>query len=243
MNLLRSIYHAFLGIVLRLFGLDFDWYRNFYVRWPHAVPAVERWIQALRPASRSRRYFARYGIERFAKPGDTVLDLGANIGAVTSHLLTLGYRVEAFEPDSRCVAFLRRRFSRAGRGRVTVHHIAVSDYNGTTVLHYGDITTESNTILDSRPGAGGAPGETVAVRSIEDILDATGYVPLIKMDIEGAEYDVLDALLKPDNLERFGLCLVECHAGKIPSLAGRHVRTESSIERLGLRDRVRLDWD
>lgn len=243
MKLLRNIYHLILKLVLRLFGMDFTWYQNFYVNWPHAVPVVEVIVQKFRSRNRSLQYFARYDIGRFAKSGDTVLDFGANIGTVSSHLVSLGYLVEAYEPDSRCVAFLRRRFSKAGSGRIFVHHEAVSAYNGTVTLNYGNITTESNTILEDRTGATGAGGETVPVRSIRDILDSTGYVPLIKIDIEGAEYDVLDVLLSPEYLDKFGLCLVECHAGKIPGLEPRHQQIESEIGRLGIGDRVFLDWD
>jgi hypothetical protein len=154
MKLIKAIYHQFLKIVLRLCGMDFAWYQNFYVKWPYAVPVVEVLIQKFRPGSRSVRYFARYDISRFARPGDTV-----------------------------------------------------------------------------------------PVRFIADILDSPGFVPLIKMDIEGAEYDVLDDLLLPENLDKFGLCLVECHAGKIPALEPRHRKIESVIDRLDLRDRVFLDWD
>jgi FkbM family methyltransferase len=243
MKLIRNIYHTILSLVLRLFGMDFSWYRNFYVKWPYAVPVTEVFLQKLRPRKRSEQYFARYDITRYAAPGDTVLDLGANIGAVSSHLLSLGFRVEAWEPDSRCVEFLRRRFSRAGGGRITVHHEAVSNHTGTVTLNYGTITTESNTILEGRGGASGAGAEEVPVRSIRDILDSTGYVPLIKMDIEGAEYDVLDVLLAPEYRDKFGLCLVECHAGKIPSLEPRHRKVKEAIERLDLGKRVYMDWD
>jgi len=242
-TVIKAIYHQLLKVVLRLCGLDYSWYQNFYVNWPHAVPVVEVVTQKLRSRNRSLLFFTRYDISQFANPGDTVLDIGANIGAVSTHLISLGYVVEAYEPDSRCVAFLRRRFSKAGSGRLTVHHEAVSNYNGTVRLNYGNITTESNSILEDRTGADEAGGETVPVRSITDILDSTGYVPLIKIDIEGAEYDVLDELLRPEYVNKFGMCIVESHAGKMPALEARHSRIESEINRLDLRDRVFLDWD
>jgi fructose-bisphosphate aldolase class 1 len=57
-------------------------------------------------------------------------------------------------------------------------------------------------------------GEEVKTFSIQSILDEFGYVPLIKMDIEGAEYNVLAGRLKFENIDKFGWCLVEAHAKK-----------------------------
>jgi FkbM family methyltransferase len=239
---LRSIYHSMLKIVLGMVGLDFSWYLNFYRKWPYALPLVEVCLQKMRPAAVSRRFFSGYDIERFGKPGDTVLDIGANIGEVTSHLLRLGFRVQAYEPDPRCAEFLRRRFSKVNGGRFHLHEKAVSNYDGTTTLYLGALTTESSSILAENPGTLKTAGHEVEVRSIAGVLDSHGYVSLIMMDIEGAEYDVLMEMLKPENYMKFGLCVAETHANKMPDLDSRHQRLLELIDHLGLRDRVLLDW-
>jgi FkbM family methyltransferase len=240
---LKPFYHFALRIILKLCGLDFSWYENFYTSWPHALPTVEVCIQKLRSRKRSLRFFAGYDIERFAGAGNTVLDIGANIGAVSTHLLSLGYNVHAYEPDSRCVEFLRRRFSEIDKRRFHLHHEAIADYNGVTTLHYGTRTTESNTILESRPGSEISGGEQVEVRAIGDVLNAVGHASLIMMDIEGAEYDVLEEMLRPEYKDKFGLCVVESHAHKIPALESNHQRVVDLIGRRGLQDRVLLTWD
>lgn len=241
-GLLRILYHSFLKVVLRGVGLDFGWYLDFYRKWPYALSPIEVCLQRLRPRGRSRRFFAGYNIERFAEPGDVVLDIGANIGDVSSHLLRLGYRVDAYEPDPRCAEFLRRRFSRVGKDRFRLHEQAVSDRDGETTLFFGRLTSESSSILERNPGTVNTGGHQVDVRSIAGILESRGYVPLIMMDIEGAEYGVLEQMLTPQHQQRFGLCVAESHAGKMPELQARHQRILRLVDRYGLEDRIRLDW-
>ena len=223
-------------------GLDFTWYVHFYRKWPHALPFVEVCLQRLRPASRSRRFFSHPEIDKFAKRGDTVLDIGANVGDVSSHLLTLGFVVHAYEPDPRCAQFLRRRFSKIGRERFHLHEEAVADYSGVTELYPGRLTTESSSIVEDNPGTLEAGSHQVAVSSIVDILESFDHVSLIMMDIEGAEYGVLKQMLKPENQGRFGLCVAETHANKIPGLDSQHRLVVELIDQYDLGDRVLLDW-
>jgi FkbM family methyltransferase len=239
---LRRIYHRGLSAVLRMVGLDFGWYVTFYRKWPYALPAVEPCLQRFRPRGRSLRFFAGYPFDRYAKAGDTVLDIGANTGVVSSHLLSLGFVVHAYEPDPKCVEFLRRRFSRIGASRFQLHPVAVSNFSGTANLYAGTRTTESNSILEDKPGTEATASGEVAVRSITDVLDAAGYAALILMDVEGAEYVVLEEMLRPENRSRFGLCVAESHARKIPALAADHRRVVDAIAQLGMQDRIMLDW-
>lgn len=240
--MLRWLYHRCLSVGLRLVGLNFSWYRTFYFRVVHAVPIVEPMIQLVRPRKKAERALSAATDLRPVEPGDTVLDLGANVGSVSSLFLSLGLTVHAYEPDSRCVALLKRRFSIYGRDRVFIHHCAVSDRTGSGRLNYGCLTTDSNTMVAGRPGADGTTGgETVATLAIEEILDQHGYVPLIKMDIEGAEYDVLAAMLE-NCLDKFGVCLVEGHANKVPGLRPRHDELVKRIADMNLTDRILLSW-
>jgi FkbM family methyltransferase len=231
-----------LKVALPLFGMDFDWYRVFYTRWPRAIPFVEKASRLLRPRKRAMRMFEGYPVEKYTKPGDIALDIGANVGDVSSCLITLGFKVHAYEPDSRCIRFMNKRFGKDAGRKVIINHRAVSNFNGRINLGYGDITPESNSILETRPGVTDSCGEEVEVVNITEILADLEYVPLVKMDVEGAEYDILEELLKEENLDRFGLCLVETHAGKIPGLEEKHEAVENRIKELGLEDRVFLNW-
>jgi FkbM family methyltransferase len=239
--MLRWLYHRFLSVALRLVGLNFGWYLTFYRSVVHAVPIVEPLIQLVRSRPAVERTLDVMNLS-LVKPGDTVLDIGANVGTVSSLFLSLGLTVHAYEPDSRCVALLKRRFSLYGRNRFFVHHCAVDGRSGTARLNYGSLTTESNSIIAGKPGADGANGgELVTKTTIEEILRSHGYVPLIKMDIEGSEYGVLEAMLE-NCLDKFGMCIVETHAQKIPGLQPRHDKLLSTIDAMNLGNRIVLSW-
>lgn len=240
--MIKKIYHQALKVLLRLFGLDFSWYQTFYVHCFHAITGVETLIQLFRTRKGAFQLFDGYNLEQVVKKGDTVLDIGANIGTVSSRFLTLRFKVHAYEPDSRCIAFLKRRFANFDSSNFYLHHCAVGDHEGRVHLNYGHLTSESNSILEDKPGTGDAGGEDVALCDIQSILDSHDYVSLIKMDIEGAEYDVLDKMLTEENIKKFGVCLVEVHANKIPTLTGRHEYLVEKIDLLGLEDRVFLTW-
>ena len=239
---LKKIYHGLISFVLKLAGLNFNWYKIFYIRVFYALPFVDPFLQLVRSKSKARELFGPES-EKHLKYRNIVLDIGANVGSISSLFLTLGLTVHAYEPDSRCIAMLKRRFKWINKDRIFIHHNAISNQNEEVTLNYGSITTESNSIIKNKPGADGSTGiESVTAISIQNVIDQLGYVSLIKMDIEGAEYDVLDVLLKSENIQKFGICLVEVHAKKIPDLMPRQKILEERIENMGLTKRIILTW-
>ena len=241
-TIMRGLYHTLLSLILRLCGLSIADYKIFYWRVLYKLPITEPLLQMVRPRSKAEEIIGPETL-RGAQQGGVVLDIGANVGSISSMFLTLGFIVHAYEPDSRCIQLLRSRFKWTQQGRITIHHAAVSDEDGEVQLNYGSTTTESNSILFNKPGADGSGGaESVISISIRNLIEDHGYVSIIKMDIEGAEYDVLDTLLHPAFIDRFGICIVETHARKIPGLMPRQHLLEEKIRALGLTERVLLSW-
>jgi FkbM family methyltransferase len=239
----KWLYHQVVSLLLGWYGLDFSWYQTFYFRVVFAIPFIEPILQLVRTRKRAVAKFLFPKALEHVRPGDVVLDLGANVGSISSLFLSMGMMVHAYEPDSRCIALLRRRFSIYGYGRIHLHHKAVGSKTGTVRLNYGSLTTESNSIIPDKQGADASAGwEDVACLGILDVIQEHGYVPLIKMDVEGAEYDILETLLQPEHLDRFGVCLVEAHADRIPSLKHRQLELEKRIKELELTERVLVTW-
>lgn len=133
-------------------------------------------------------------VHRLLGPGQTMIDVGANIGYFT----VVGARavgpkghVVAFEP----VAAVRERLLCNVRlnqlTNVTIREEALSVRSGTAVLFTGP---ENDTGLASlRPLAASAQVNVVQAR-LDDLWDSTRPIALIKIDVEGAELAALQGM-------------------------------------------------
>ncbi|MDP3947248.1 MAG: FkbM family methyltransferase [bacterium] len=135
---------------------------------------------------------------RIVKPGDTVVDLGANIGYFTllfSRLVGPAGKVFAFEPEPKNFAYLRRNIEINNYKNITALEKAASDKNGTTKLFVCSYDTGHHTI-NQYEGVDayrrGKPSEKKSIDiemvRLDDFLRGkTPRVDVVKMDVEGAE--------------------------------------------------------
>ena len=132
---------------------------------------------------------------------DLVYDVGLHRGEDTAYYLKKGYRVVAFEANPELVAHCSRRFSDAiADGRLHIVEGAIAPPSaGPTVTFYRNAMSIWGTIDDewvTRNEKIGFGSTTVEVGRV-DVADAfaTHGVPyFLKIDIEGADTLVLDAL-------------------------------------------------
>ena len=124
-------------------------------------------------------------IREAVKEGDTVIDIGANIGYFTVLLANLvgpTGKVYAFEPDPRNFHLLQRTVERNGWTHVIVEQKAVSNKAGEFIL-YQARSCAANTLT---------PGEHVSevkvhVVTLDDFLSDEHHIDFVKMDMDGAE--------------------------------------------------------
>ncbi|MFY9927326.1 MAG: FkbM family methyltransferase [Streptosporangiaceae bacterium] len=116
------------------------------------------------------------------RPGMTFVDAGAHVGYYT------------LEPHPMLGQVLRRNVGRAGRANVTVSPLALGRAAGTAglVLHTGDNHGASSLRPDSRTAH--LPRAQVEMTTLDDYLERDGVttVDVLKLDVEGAELDVID---------------------------------------------------
>jgi len=125
--------------------------------------------------------------------GDHVADVGANHGIYTHVFASRGAVVDAFEPQPECVAVLAAYAARR-QSRVRVHPVALSTAVGEGTLHVpsGAASSPSASLRVARAaGAAGDPGAALQVPLAP--LDSFELfdLALVKIDVEGAELDVL----------------------------------------------------
>lgn len=124
-----------------------------------------------------------------------VVDIGANIGAWVLRLAEQRPQLRGvcFEPDPVAVSYLTRNLRANGlAGRVGVRSEAVTDQTGTAWLHQakpGDGTSSLRSVSHVSHFERETPVRTL---SFSDAIEqVTGTVSLLKIDCEGAEYDIV----------------------------------------------------
>ncbi|MBF2020931.1 MAG: FkbM family methyltransferase [Hydrococcus sp. C42_A2020_068] len=144
------------------------------------------------------------------KPGDTFYDIGANVGFFTvlaAKLVGLSGRVYAFEPVPENADIIR-------------HNVKLNNFSNVIILEkaVSDSTGKGKLLLAEHPGGhtlstGGMPPDlkgstTVELVSIDDLVAQKTITPpsVIKIDVEGAELDVLRGMFR--TLEEFKPILI-----------------------------------
>ena len=136
-----------------------------------------------------------------------------------------GATVHAFEPNPHACAVLRKRFEH--NPRVKVHEAAVHISDGTLrlYLHENSVQDEiywsnGSSLLADKPNVSGERFVEARTIDLAAFIDALpGRVRLLKMDIEGAEVEVLRRLIEAGSLDKVDVLFVETHERKMPWLA------------------------
>ncbi|MGY3346691.1 MULTISPECIES: FkbM family methyltransferase [unclassified Bradyrhizobium] len=132
-------------------------------------------------------------VRAIASEGDTVLDVGANIGFYTvesAAVVGQGGRVISIEAAPSHAQSLRRNIEINRLQNVSVFEAAVGSSSGMATLKRSNA---ANLGMFSLGAIDGVEAHIVKIRTIDDIL-AEAHVTslkLIKMDIEGSEYRAL----------------------------------------------------
>lgn len=191
------------------------------------------------------------GILSMLRPGDVVVDCGANRGDVTAGLAATGATVHAFEPDPYNVAKLTERFSAAPN--VQIHAAAVGPVAGTVRLMRAanweanpDLASVKSTVVAGGHNIAEGVGIDVPVIDfpafLRDLVAAHGGVAFVKMDIEGAELDLLAAMLDARLFDHIQLTVAETHERKFKELRPRFALLREAVAAAHPRTRVNLDW-
>ncbi|RYE50199.1 MAG: FkbM family methyltransferase, partial [Hyphomicrobiales bacterium] len=129
---------------------------------------------------------------RVLQPGMGVIDIGANIGyfsMLSARLVGPQGHVLAVEPNPRNARMLEASRRLNDYAHVAIAQVAAGRTTGMLALHVGQSNGTTSTPSDDLDTLLGA--QTVASLRIDDIAGADRSVGLIKLDVEGAEYNAI----------------------------------------------------
>lgn len=137
-----------------------------------------------------------------------VLDIGANVGLWTKYILSKqAGKVFCFEPNLKAIDHLKKTL--ASDSNTTVVDKAVYKERATLQFYIDDANSLVSSLI---PESGKAPSYNVDAITLEDAINITGHqtIDLVKIDIEGAEFDIIDNLSQAvaDRIDSF---LIEFH--------------------------------
>jgi FkbM family methyltransferase len=173
------------------------------------------------------------------RDGDVVFDVGANIGLFSVWIARSApaVRVVAFEPFPENFAALERNLA------VCDHDVRRYPFAVGPAPGFGRMQDGGSRSLDHElvPGRDDGAGNLVRVVSLAEAFEMANVdaVDLLKMDIEGGEYDIFAAPLPRTLMRRFRRIAIEYHehrhAGTLASIQARLSETHSicSIEDSG----------
>lgn len=134
-----------------------------------------------------------------------VFDIGGYRGQWTSDLFAMyGCRIHVFEPISEFATTIRSRFSR--NDRIQIHGYGL----GAETERVTFFSDEDRSSAHHGEGA----GREVLVRAAEEVIEEKGIeeIHLMKINIEGGEYDLMDHILDTGLIHRIRDLQVQFHS-------------------------------
>ena len=197
------------------------------------IPKLRSWFDV------SRERELRDFISARAKPGQSVLDVGAHIGlyALLFAKKAAGGRIHAFEPNPDTRAALAEHVKLNGfESAITIVPSAVAAKPGTAdffCLPFEGMSRlgEPNPLLEGR-----AKKVQVPVTTLDDHCAANGLQPdWLRMDIEGFELGALRGARRTIDARRGQLTIVlEMHPSSWPSIGESIESARRTLDDLGL---------
>jgi FkbM family methyltransferase len=176
---------------------------------------------------RKRERRTMLSLVRLVASSDIVYDVGGHIGYMTLFFASLARQVHVFEPGSNNLPYL---YTNVGsKPNVVVVETAVGAESGTSPLLVENLTGQNNTLLPTAESFRSTTAnafvhadtrwEEVRVTTLDDYSSAVASPNIVKIDVEGFEFEVLQGAVAVLSRER-PLLMVEvtrCH-GEIANL-------------------------
>lgn len=167
-------------------------------------------------------------VKHLVKPGDTVVDVGANVGWYTNYLSKLvgtGGKVISLEPIPETFALLSTCVKALRLANVELFNVGASEVDGSAIMEVPQYASGGENyymahIVEHRHRSTGALQREVRVRSIDSLLgEKAQKIAFIKCDVEGHELQLIKGARKTMEARK-AAWLIEVSRSSDPDLEG-----------------------
>jgi len=140
-----------------------------------------------------------YRLASVDKQVRTILDIGANVGlfALAAHHHFANAAIHCYEPNPAVLPYLRSNCAKIG---AHIHEAAVGETEGFISLQFSNSSLQTV----AKTSATG----TIPVEPFSSVVRALGYIDLLKLDCEGAEWEIFRC---KDVWQSVGAVVMEFH--------------------------------
>jgi FkbM family methyltransferase len=142
-------------------------------------------------------YYNKY---KFKKE-DVVIDMGAHIGTFCIPLAKKVKRIYAFEPNKETYSLLEQNIALNNIENIFSYNYAINDKSGQCELYNGNTNLGNSIIQESESS------ERVNMMSFRDIMKTIIKADFMKMNVEGAEYNIILNSSNSDLLKVSTMCI------------------------------------
>lgn len=177
-------------------------------------------------------------------PGCVCIDCGANIGQETIPWAQRGAEVHAFEPHPECFRTLKDKTAQYGNVHLYEKGVWHQDARMKLYLREGagiEDVSESSSLLKSKQNVDENRYVEVEIIDLVEFMRKLGKrVDVLKIDIEGAEVELVQKIIDTGIYEEIGMIVVETHE-QIPEIATDIQRLRRLIAERKIPN-INLDW-
>lgn len=187
----------------------------------------------------------------FLNENSIVIDCGANIGDITSVFSRFGCKVYCFEPTEKTFNVLQKRFKK--QLNVKCFKKAVHTKNENLKFYHHELSKQNeiywstgNSLLQEKSNVNKDDYEIVEcidfVEFINSLVLKENQIDLIKIDIEGAEVELINYIIDSGSIDNIKQIICEVHDKKYKFLSEKTNLLRQKIIDNNLSDKINLDW-
>jgi FkbM family methyltransferase len=134
-------------------------------------------------------------IKELLPPNGTFIDIGANIGYHSLFAATLHNRttnIIAFEPQKNIYEMFRKSITENVYNNIQLYNCGLSNYEGTAALNIFEENKGASSLTQGiTHHSGEAMVEEIQIKQLDSFLNEVQRADIIKIDVEGFEYEVV----------------------------------------------------